>query len=56
MDCMSNLIGKVICVACGSDDLWEGSEEVWRVTGEEGTAPERVIVAGCECGSQQVIG
>lgn len=56
MGSMSNLIGKVTCVACGSDDLWEGSEEVWRVTGEEGTAPERVVVAGCECGSQQVIG
>lgn len=51
-----DFIAKVVCVACGSDDLWEGSEEVWRVTGEEGTAPERVIVAGCECGSQQVIG
>ena len=49
-------IGKVVCAACGSDDLWEGSEEVWRVNGQEGSKPERVTIIACECGSQQVIG
>ena len=49
-------IAKILCIACGSDDLWEGSEEVWRVNGQEGSAPERVTIIACECGSQQVIG
>tara|TARA_R100001082_G_scaffold111148_2_gene93685 strand:+ start:1906 stop:2085 length:180 start_codon:yes stop_codon:yes gene_type:complete len=49
-------IAKVVCAACGSDDLWEGSEEVWRVNGQEGSTPERVMIIACECGSQQVIG
>ena len=56
---MSNardFIAKVVCAACGSDDLWEGSEEVWRVNGQEGSTPERVTIIACECGSQQVIG
>ena len=49
-------IGKIVCAACGSDDLWEGSEEVWRVNGQEGSTPERVTIIAWECGSQQVIG
>ena len=41
------------CIACGSEDRWEGSEEVWRVNGQEGSLPEKLIVCACECGSQQ---
>lgn len=41
------------CIACGSSDRWEGSEEVWRVNGQEGSLPEKLIVWACECGSQQ---
>ena len=45
----------VICIACGSSDRWEGSEEVWRVNGQEGSAPEKITVYGGECGSQQAV-
>ena len=31
------------CIACGSEDRWEGSEEVWRVNGQEGSLPEKLI-------------
>ncbi len=41
------------CIACGSDDLWEGSEVIWRVNGQEGNAPEQITIWACECGSQQ---
>jgi len=41
------------CLACGSDDLWEGWEEVWRVNGQEGSSPELIVLWACECGSHQ---
>ena len=44
-----------VCIACGRDDAWEGSEEVWRVNGQEGSAPEKITVYGCECGSQLAV-
>lgn len=43
----------VVCAACGRNDAWEGSEKVWRVNGQEGSAPEEVLIYGCECGNQQ---
>tara|TARA_R100000951_G_scaffold94157_1_gene82830 strand:+ start:16834 stop:17001 length:168 start_codon:yes stop_codon:yes gene_type:complete len=43
------------CIACGSDDMWEGKEEVWRLTGEEGTSPVKILLYACECGSVQSI-
>lgn len=44
---------SIVCDNCGRDDAWEGSEEVWRVTGQEGHTPELITVVGCECGHQQ---
>ena len=38
------------CEACGASD-WEGEEEVWRVTGQEGHKPELMIVLACACGA-----
>lgn len=43
----------VVCAVCGRDDAWEGSEQVWQVTGQEGIAPKLITVFGCECGHQQ---
>ena len=43
----------VVCAACGRDDAWEGSEQVWQVTGQEGIAPKLITVFVCECGHQQ---
>ena len=44
---------SIVCAACGSDDAWEGSEQVWQVTGQEGMTPKLITVFGCECGHQQ---
>ena len=41
------------CEMCGSDDLWEGTEEVWRVTGQEGFKSQQILIIACECGHQQ---
>jgi hypothetical protein len=49
----SSRVFIVVCAACGRDDAWEGSEKVWRVNGQEGSAPEEVLIYGCECGNQQ---
>ena len=32
-------------------DAWEGEEEVWRVTGEEGHKPELMTLLACSCGA-----
>ena len=39
----------------GKDDEWEGFEDVVRVTGQEGHAPEIVTIGGCVCGHQQEV-
>jgi hypothetical protein len=43
------------CLACGSDDMWEGTEEIWRITGQEGNVPEKILLYACECGSSQSV-
>lgn len=49
-------IGRtVVCAACGSDDRWEGFEDMIRVTGREGDLPVKVTIGGCECGHQQEV-
>ena len=44
---------NVVCSACGKDDEWEGFEDVVRVTGQEGHAPEIGTIGGGVCGQQQ---
>ena len=46
---------NVVCSACGKDDEWEGFEDVVRVTGQEGHAPEIVTIGGCACGHHQEV-
>lgn len=43
------------CESCGEDSMWEGFEDVVRLTGREGDKPEVITVAGCACGYQQTI-
>jgi hypothetical protein len=45
----------VVCAACGHADRWEGKEDVWQVTGQEGMTPKLITVMGCECGHQQEV-
>jgi len=45
----------IVCAACGKEDEWEGFEDVYRVTGKEGDAPEVATIATCECGHQQEV-
>tara|TARA_R100000278_G_scaffold112515_2_gene90321 strand:- start:2815 stop:2976 length:162 start_codon:yes stop_codon:yes gene_type:complete len=45
----------IVCASCGAEDKWEGFEDVYRVTGKEGEAPELVTIAACECGYQQEV-
>ena len=43
------------CASCGADDMWEGFEDMVRVTGRAGDKPTKVTVAGCACGHQQEV-
>ena len=45
----------IVCAACGKEDEWEGFEDVYRVTGQEGQPPVLVTIAGCACGHQQEV-
>ena len=45
----------IVCTECGEDDKWEGFEDAYRVTGQEGMAPELYTIATCECGHQQEV-
>jgi hypothetical protein len=45
----------IVCAACGKEDDWEGFEDVYRVTGQEGQPPVLVTIAGCACGHQQEV-
>ncbi len=42
---------EIICQSCGKMDAWEGEEEVWRVTGQEGHKPELMLLLACSCGA-----
>ncbi len=44
---------EVVCASCGEDDSWVDSEEIIRVTGQEGNVPEVVIMVKCACGHRQ---
>ena len=39
-----------VCDSCGESD-WEGHEKIWRVNGQEGNAPEPLILLACSCGA-----
>tara|TARA_Y100001963_G_scaffold21845_1_gene28335 strand:- start:573 stop:728 length:156 start_codon:yes stop_codon:yes gene_type:complete len=44
-----------VCAECGSSE-WSDFENMMRVTGQEGTSPEEIVVAKCECcGSRQEV-
>ena len=45
----------LVCASCGSDEKWEGFEDVVRVAGQEGHKPEIVTIAACDCGHQQEV-
>ena len=45
----------IVCASCGSEDDWEGFEDIVRVTGKEGDKPEIITIAACVCGYQQEV-
>tara|TARA_Y100000004_G_C8929212_1_gene419132 strand:+ start:1125 stop:1289 length:165 start_codon:yes stop_codon:yes gene_type:complete len=42
-----------VCAGCEGAGVWVNERVVYRVTGEEGSIPEQILLITCECGHEQ---
>ena len=42
-----------VCAGCEGAGVWVDERVVYRVTGEEGSIPEQILLITCECGHEQ---